>query len=30
MHELRAEIETGVPEPQQTSLEQWLDAGRPA
>ncbi len=29
MHELRAEIETGVPEPQQTSLEQWLDAGRP-
>jgi GTP cyclohydrolase I/GTP cyclohydrolase-4 len=30
MRELRSEIETGTPERRQTSLEQWLDAGRPA
>ncbi len=28
--ELRAELETGTPSRRQTSLEQWLDAGRPA
>jgi GTP cyclohydrolase-4 len=27
--ELRGEIESGAPAPQQTSLEQWLAAGRP-
>ena len=27
--ELRAELESGTPSPRQTTLEQWLDAGRP-
>ncbi len=27
--ELRAELDTGVPAARQTTLEQWLDAGRP-
>ncbi|HEX3909167.1 MAG TPA: GTP cyclohydrolase MptA [Solirubrobacteraceae bacterium] len=29
MAELRTEIETGTPPARQTTLEQWLDAGRP-